>query len=174
LVDTGARAPISLPETITLGVDYDLTPQWTLGAEADWTHWSRFDQIQIIFDNPSQKTDVTREDWKNSWFLSLGATYRPTDQWTLRAGVAYDEGVIPSAATRGPRIPDSDRYWASLGAGYKLTDATTINAAYTHVFAPDTTIAQTTADPNNQLRGNLTGRVSASADIVSLGFAMAF
>ena len=174
LVDTGASAAVTTPETVTLGIEHDLSPQWTVGAEADWTRWSRFQEIRVLFDNPLQADDVTRENWKDSWFLSLGATYHPDDDWALRAGVAYDEGVIQNGAQRGPRIPDSDRYWASLGAGYKLTEATTINAAYSHIFAPKTTIAQSVSDPNNRLRGNLNGEVEASADIVSLGVAMAF
>ncbi len=174
LVDTGATAAVTTPETVTLGIEHDLSPQWTVGAEADWTRWSRFQEIRVQFDNPAQADDVTRENWKDSWFLSLGATYHPDDDWTLRAGVAYDEGVIQSGAQRGPRIPDSDRYWASLGAGYKLTEATTINAAYSHIFAPTTTIAQSVSDPNNLVRGNLNGEIDASADIVSVGVAMAF
>ncbi|MCE9649230.1 MAG: outer membrane protein transport protein [Parvibaculum sp.] len=174
LVDTGATAAVTTPETVTLGIQHDLSPQWTIGAEADWTRWSRFQQIRVQFDNPLQADDVTQENWKDSWFLALGATYRPTEDWTLRAGVAYDQGVIKNDAQRGPRIPDSDRYWASLGAGYKLTEATTINAGYSHIFAPETRIAQSTSDPNNQVRGNLNGTVDAFADIVSLGVAMTF
>ncbi|MGV8996000.1 MAG: OmpP1/FadL family transporter [Parvibaculaceae bacterium] len=174
LVDTGAHAGITTPETVTIGLQHDLSPQWTLGAEADWTRWSRFKTLIVNFDNPLQASDVTNEGWKDSWFLSLGATYRPTDDWTLRAGVAYDEGVIPNGSLRGPRIPDSDRYWTSLGAGYKVTDSTTINAGYTHIFAPDGTVDQTTADPSNTLRGNLAGSISASADIVSIGFSTSF
>lgn len=174
LVDTGASAAVTLPETVTIGIEHDLTPQWTIGAEADWTRWSRFQALIVQFGNPAQADDVTNEGWKDSWFLSLGATYRPTDDWSLRAGVAYDEGVVPNASLRGPRIPDSDRYWASLGASYKLSDAMTVNAGYSHIFAPDTTVAQTTADPNNEVRGNLVGRVNAFADIVSLGFAATF
>lgn len=174
LVNTGVHADVTTPETVTIGLQHDLSPQWTLGVEADWTRWSRFKTLIVDFDNPAQANDVTNEGWKDSWFLSLGTTYRPTDDWTLRAGVAYDEGVIPNSSLRGPRIPDSDRYWASLGAGYKVSEATTINAGYTHIFAPDGTVNQTTADPSNALRGNLAGPISASADIVSVGFSTTF
>jgi long-chain fatty acid transport protein len=161
---------------VMIGVQHDLSPEWTLAAEADWTRWSRFQDLTVTFDNPNQAPVVTTEGWRNSWFLSLGAIYRPTEKWTLRAGVAYDEGVGPNAELRTPRIPDSDRYWASLGAGYKLTDATTINAAYTHIFAPKTSIRQSTDDPNNAdaYRGNLSGTVDAYADIVNVGFTMTF
>lgn len=176
LVNTGGQASITTPEMVMIGVQHDLSPEWTLAAEADWTRWSRFQDLTVTFDNPDQAPVVTTEGWRNSWFLSLGAIYRPTEKWTLRAGVAYDEGVDPNAELRTPRIPDSDRYWASLGAGYKLTDATTINAAYTHIFAPKTSIRQSTDDPNNAdaYRGNLSGTVDAYADIVNVGFTMTF
>lgn len=174
LVDTGVQSAVNLPETVTFGIEHDLSPQWTVGAEADWTRWSRFDTLVVHFDNPSQPDDVTNEGWKDSWFLSLGASYRPDDDWTFRVGAAYDEGVIPNSSLRGPRIPDSDRYWASTGASYKLNEMTTINAAYSHIFAPETSVNQTTADPNNANRGNLTGRINGSADIVSLGLSMTF
>lgn len=174
LVDTGARAVVNLPETVTFGIEHDLNSQWSFGAEADWTRWSRFDTLAVQFDNPMQPDDVTNEGWKDSWFLSLGATYRMDEKWTFRSGVAYDEGVIPSADLRGPRIPDADRYWVSTGASYKLDDQTTINAAYSHIFVPDAYASQTTADPENANRGNLTGSISGSADIVSLGVAMIF
>ncbi|MDR3498649.1 MAG: porin [Parvibaculum sp.] len=174
LVDTGASAAITLPQMITFGVEKDIGSQWTVGAEADWTQWSKFKTLTIQFDNPLQAADVTNENWRDSWFLSLGATYRPDDRWILRTGVAYDEGIDSSSSYRTPRIPDSDRYWASLGAGYKLTPSATINAGYTHIFAPNSTISQSVSDPNNQLRGNLSGTVDASADVINVGFSTTF
>jgi hypothetical protein len=39
---------------------------------------------------------------------------------------------------------------------------------------PDAYASQTTADPDNANRGNLTGSISGSADIVSLGVTMIF
>ena len=120
LVSTGGSASVTTPEMVTLGIKQDLDPQWTLAAELAWTRWSRFDQLVVDFDNPAQPSEVTLEEWEDSIFLALGLTYRPTDKLRLRTGVAFDEGVVPSADRRTPRIPDSDRYWLSFGAGYDL------------------------------------------------------
>ena len=126
------------------------------------------------FDNPAQPSEVTLEEWEDSIFLALGLTYRPTDKLRLRTGVAFDEGVVPSADRRTPRIPDSDRYWLSFGAGYDLTESMTIDAAYTHIFSPDAHMNQQVADTGNAARGNLSGTFQSSADIVNASLSMKF
>ena len=38
-------------------------------------------------------------------------------------GGAFEDGVVPSAARRSPRLPTSDGVWGTLGAGYVLPDS---------------------------------------------------
>src|SRR3954447_25162999 len=59
-------------------------------AEAQWTQWSSFDELKVKFDNSAQPDNVTKENWHDSWFYAVGATWRPLDQLTLRTGVALD------------------------------------------------------------------------------------
>ncbi|MDE1172135.1 MAG: outer membrane protein transport protein [Parvibaculaceae bacterium] len=173
-VNTDARAAVTLPETITLGITQDLSPEWTVASELAWTHWSRFNQLNVTYANPVQPDTFTEENWRNSIFVSLGVTYKPADDWRLRAGVAYDQGVDESAQFRTPRIPDSDRYWTSVGGGYDITKWLTVDAAYTHIFAPDSSIAQSASGAGNEFRGSMYGSNRASADVVSLGFEAKF
>lgn len=174
LVPTGGSASVTLPEMVTLGVKHDLSPSWTLGAEIAWTRWSRFDELVVQFDNPNQPDELTRENWEDSYFLALGATYKATEKLRLRAGVAFDEGVIPSSNSRTPRIPDSDRYWFSAGVGYDIGDNMTLDAAYTHIYSPKSNVRLDAADPGNDTRGNLNGTFDSSADIVNASLTMTF
>ena len=174
LVPTGGSASVTMPEMVTLGVKHDLTPDWTLGAEVAWTRWSRFDELVVNFDNPNQPSELTLENWEDSFFVALGVTYRATDRLRLRTGVAFDDGVVPSADRRTPRIPDSDRYWLSFGAGYDLNENMTFDAAYTHIFSPEARMDQQAGDPGNANRGNLSGTFSSSADIVNTSLTMKF
>lgn len=174
LVSTGGSASVTLPEMVTLGVKHDLAPQWTLGAEVAWTRWSRFDELVIDFDNPAQPSELTREDWGDSYFLALGLTYKATERLRLRTGVAFDEGVVPDADRRTPRIPDSDRYWLSFGAGYDITDSMTFDTAYTHIFSPEANMRLDASDPGNEGRGNLNGTFHSSADIVNASLTVKF
>lgn len=68
----------------------------------------------------------------------MGGDYKVTDQWTMRAGVAYDQTPTHNA-TRDPRIPDGDRYFASLGAGYRFQSMPelSIDAAYSRQFVKE-------------------------------------
>lgn len=174
LVPTGGSASVTMPEMVTIGVKHDIAPEWTVGAEVAWTRWSRFDRLVVEFDNPAQPDEVTLEEWEDSYFLALGVTYRPTDRLRLRTGVAFDEGVVPGADRRTPRIPDSDRYWLSFGAGYDVTEAMTLDVAYTHIFSPDAQMNQQATDTGNAARGNLSGTFESSADIVNASLSMKF
>ena len=78
----------------------------------------------------------TPENWKDSWFFSLGGEYAMTDQITLRAGAGYELSPVPDS-TRTPRLPDNDRIWLSVGAGYQVNEWLTANIAYSHVFIKD-------------------------------------
>ena len=139
-----------------------------------WTEWSVFDELRIEFDNAAQGDSVTREDWKDTWFASLGATYRPLDSpWTLRAGVAYDQTPLDTG-TRTPRIPDGDRYWLSAGASYRPLPWLSLTAAYTHLFVDDAELDLGTSDTGSTFRGNLTGSYESSVDIVAVSARLLF
>ena len=64
-------------------------------------------------------TKVMDNDWKNSWFFSIGTDYRINDEWTVRAGFAYEDSPVVNEK-RTALIPDADRIWISLGATWKM------------------------------------------------------
>jgi long-chain fatty acid transport protein len=143
-------------------------------GEVAWTNWSRFDDLTIKFDNPAQDDNVTIEDWDDSWFFALGATYRPTPKWAIKAGVAYDMSPIPDD-TRTPRIPGEDRYWISAGVTYTPLDWLSLTAGYTHVFMPSASIDLLASDFGNEARGNLSGDYeNTSIDIFVLSASVQF
>ncbi len=155
-VDTGATAEITLPETVSFGIHHDINEQWAVMVEVAWTNWTRFDELTVKFDNPAQEDSVTIEDWDDSWFIALGGSYRPTPEWTIKAGIAFDQSPIPNS-TRTPRIPGEDRYWLSAGVSYQPLDWLKVSAAYTHIFMPSASIDLLATDIGNEARGNLSG-----------------
>ena len=172
--DGGVKADFEAPESISFGLHHDLNPRWSVMAEAAWTRWSSFDALIVEFDNPADDPSFTDESWKDSWFLSLGATYRPTGALTLRGGIAFDEGTVKDAERRTPRIPEADRYWVSIGAGYQVKDWLSLNAAYTHLFLPEVSTNLRASDEGNLARGNLSGSYDSDVDIVSVSAVVRF
>jgi long-chain fatty acid transport protein len=173
-VDSDISAEATFPETVSFGVHHDINAQWAVMGEVAWTNWSRFDDLTIKFDNPAQDDNVTIEDWDDSWFFALGATYRPTPKWAIKAGVAYDMSPIPDD-TRTPRIPGEDRYWISAGVTYTPLDWLSLTAGYTHVFMPSASIDLLASDFGNEARGNLSGDYeNTSIDIFVLSASVQF
>jgi long-chain fatty acid transport protein len=172
-VDTGISAEVDLPESVSMGIHHDLSPRWSIMAEAAWTRWSRFKELRVKFDNPLQADSVVPSDWENSWFVALGATYRPSRWLTARFGVAFDQSPTPND-TRTPRVPDEDRTWVSAGLQIALGKNTSLDIAYTHLFVKDASIDLSAAAPENTLRGNLSGSFDVGADIFLAQFKMEF
>jgi long-chain fatty acid transport protein len=105
--------------------------------------------------------------WKDSWFVALGAEFHPDMRWTWRAGVAYDESPADSAYF-GPRLPDASRTWIAAGLTYRASDAIDIALSAAHMFLPRESVALSATQPDNALRGNLTGTTQASANVIGL------
>ena len=165
--NTNARAKLTTPEILSLGVAQRVGERWTLLGDLSWTNWSRFRELR---DFESGRAPVASEQrWRDTWALALGAEYQATEALRLRAGVAYDQSPARDT-TRTPRIPDTDRYWLSVGASYRVLGNVELTAAYTHIFADDARMRLRDRGPGteNFLRGNLDLNYSASVDIFAV------
>jgi long-chain fatty acid transport protein len=167
-----ATAELNLPGTTSMGVQVEVSKAVTLHGEIARTEWSSFKEIRVKFSN-GLADSVTEENWRDTWFYALGLTWRATDAWTLRTGLAYDQGAVPDAY-RTPRIPDGDRTWLSVGAGYAFSKKASVDVAYTHIFVKDgpselqaVPAGYTFSNSPNKLRGDLNGTYKNSIDILA-------
>lgn len=168
-----ATAKVRTPDQLNFGVTHEFNEQWAVMADAQWTHWSKLNELRIQFEEgiPLLASDsVVLTEWGNAWWGSLGASFKPDCHWVLRTGFAYDQSPSRNDALRTPRIPDSDRYWASVGATYHINYHFSIDAAYTHVFVKDTEIRITSSSPQGAASGPLSANYSdGRVDILGLG-----
>ena len=165
----GGKADVKLPDTLTIGFVFDVSKEFSFQGEAARTGWSRFDELRLRFASGAPDS-VTQEKWNDTWFFSLGGTWKVNADWTLRAGLAADKSPIDEAY-RTPRIPDGDRTWISLGAGYAVSKTTFVDFGYTRIIAKDSKIALTTGtNPagDNFFRGNVSGNYKIGANILAL------
>ena len=165
--DSAATASLTTPETLSFGIYHQISPQWAVMGEAAWTNWRRFDELRIQFANPVQPDNVTEQDWTTSWFFAAGLSYRPSDAWAVRAGVARDQTAIPDDR-RTPRIPSNDRTWIAIGASYEPHESVSISIGYSHLFVSKSPVNMLASSPGNTFRGNLSGSFRNSVDIVTV------
>lgn len=169
LRDTSASAALTTPDTVTFGIYHELSPQWAVMSDIQWTNWSTFKEVRIKYDS-GRADSVTDESWNDTWFFSLGATYTMDDKNKFHFGVAYDQAPV-GTEHRTARIPDTNRYWLSGGYTHDLSPDTQLNFAYTHIFADK---ADLNEHDDTSRRGNLVGSYDASVNIVSASFVMKF
>lgn len=165
--NTRGTAKLTMPDMVMFGARKQFGDDFTLMAELDWTNWNHFHDLTIVAQNPAQPNDVTQGNWHGSIFASLGGEYRLDDSWKLRAGAGYDESPAPDA-TRTPRSPDANRTWLAVGASYNLSPETSVDLSFGHLFNDDMPIALNSGQTGNALRGDLSGTVRSSADVVGL------
>lgn len=123
-------ASFELPPSVSLGLIQDITADFRVMGEAEWTGWSTFDNI--VFTSTGRPTVTDVQNYEDSFLFSIGAEYDATDALTLRAGVAYDSTPTRDAF-RTARVPDGDRLWFAAGASYELTEKIGIDAAYLYL-----------------------------------------
>lgn len=164
-------AELNLPAVITFGLNYQVSPTVTLSAEVERTQWSKFQELRLKFSNPATQADnITAENWKDSTFIALGASVRPGNDWTFRAGLATDSAPVDDAY-RTPRIPDADRTWISCGASYQFSKGFGMDFGYTHIIAKDSTVnlkGGTNPLSSDYIKGNLSGTFKNAIDIWAL------
>lgn len=172
--DGQIKAKLTTPESLGLGVTQRLGERWTLLAGAEWTNWSRFRDIVVRFED-GRAPSVTEENWRDTWFLSLGAEYRATETLTLRGGFAWDTSAVPDS-TRTPRIADTDRYWLSIGVTWQARPNMALSAGYTHIFTGDAPVSLRDDGPGtvNFLRGNFAADYRGSVDILAVQARLSF
>lgn len=161
---------LTTPDIVSIGAYHALNDKWAVLGDLAWTNWSTFNEIRIVGDSGLERQYV-RESWNDTFFVALGTEYKPTDEWTLQFGVAYDESPVDDEF-RTFRIPDSDRFWMSAGVGYEINENFSANIAYTHIIADDVSVTQN--ENAGAFDGTVTGDYDASVDIVAVNLSYKF
>ncbi|MDH5512246.1 MAG: outer membrane protein transport protein, partial [Gammaproteobacteria bacterium] len=118
LVDSGAKADVDFPATLSLSAYHQVSPEWAIMGDVTRTYWNDLPELRIIFDSVQPDSVVTL-DLKDVNRYSVGANYRPGGAWMYRFGVALDKTPTPNETVRTPRLPDEDRTWFAVGAEYQ-------------------------------------------------------
>jgi len=116
----------NLPTNILFGIGYKVTPNLTLGIDAEYSMWSALDifktTIKGVTIPPLGTTDLEQEDtldFENIFKLKAGGEYTLGNGLALRFGAAYDKYSIPDKSLDPVNI-DVDKYVVFSGLGYTV------------------------------------------------------
>jgi long-chain fatty acid transport protein len=156
---------IEFPTSVNLGAAINLPADLTVSLEADWTEWSKFDELFIDFDNPAIPDLDRLTGWDDSWAYRAGVQ-KKFGAVGLRAGYYFDESPQPLSDV-GPIQADADRNAYTLGVGYD-TDRWGVDLADVYVkFKHRDTRGQVNTD-------QFFGQYSETANLIALNFRLSF
>ncbi|HCJ50652.1 MAG TPA: aromatic hydrocarbon degradation protein [Gallionella sp.] len=174
LPDQAVTLAITMPDSFSVSGFHQLNDQWDVMADASWTGWSVFKQLNVLNTTGTSLSTPTPENWKDTWRVSAGANYHYNERWMARAGVAYDQAPV-SDVYRTVRIPDNDRVWLSVGGQYKPNKQGAFDFGYAHLFVSNATLNQSAvANPDLAGKGYLVGSYKNSVDILSAQYTYSF
>jgi len=163
LFSGGVTADIEFPSITNASVFYRLNDKWDLMGDIQYTHWSTIKNLTFVR-TTGAVLNSTPENFRNTWRYSVGVNYHYDDQWTIRAGYAYDQTPVNSTDLT-PRLPDNNRNWLTIGGQYKWNRDLAIDVGFAYIWISDPQINQNAG--NTALNGQIKG--SYSANVQSYG-----
>lgn len=179
LISNNAKTSVTLPAYTALSAFSRVKPCFAVMGTVVYTQWNKFNTLSLqnvagLVDDEetsplpaaSKTIEVTiPEKYENSWNVSVGANYYPTDTITIRTGIGYDQTPVQNKY-RNVQLPDNDRYVLALGAHFQATKTIGLDAGWSHIF-----IGEAKVNPPAQVNGAETvttnGRVRGGADVLS-------
>ncbi|MCX8965111.1 long-chain fatty acid transporter FadL [Erwinia psidii] len=133
---------LNLPEMWEVSGYHKVAPQWAVHYSMTYTSWSQFQQLKATGSN-GQTLFLKNESYKDAYRIALGTSYYYDDNWTFRAGIAFDDSPV-SADNHSISIPDQDRLWLSTGASYAFNQDASVDLGISYMHGQDVTIKEGT------------------------------
>jgi len=170
VASSGSRVNLTTPDTYILSVSQQLDSRWTMLGDISRTNWSTVDKI-LIERSDSSLVQVLNANFRDTWRISLGATYRIDDQWKWRYGLAYDQSPVRGNEERLVSLPDNNRYWITTGVQWKANRISTLDMGLAYIFVPRDRVA---SDQSSDYEGNVEGTYTGSIVILGVQYSARF
>ena len=167
----GGRTALTLPDQVTVGVAFQLTPKLKALFDWQWVNWEVFDQLVLEFERAGTRTIV--ESYRATNGFRLGGEYAWSPTTTFRAGFLAHQAAAPDQ-TVTPNLPEGKRSELTLGFGTALTRTLRLDLAYQYVDQADRrgrTIDGGLAVPTTAVNNGL---YTFSAHLIGATLALAF
>jgi long-chain fatty acid transport protein len=104
------------PQTLAVGIGYNITPKFLITGSVKWSDWSYFDRSKSTMDNVEFPFSKNSRD---GFRYTFGCEYTVSDLLTLRAGFLYDPYSIKREWI-SPTLADATFYNVAIGASFTI------------------------------------------------------
>ncbi len=138
------------PQMFGVGAAYQASENLMLVFDYKWINWkaemkdfkmsftadtAQSNPIAAGFGLGGESMDaVLHQNWKDQNIFMIGAGYRVSPEWMIRAGLNLANNPVPDQFLL-PLFPAIEKNHVTLGAGYMISKASSIDASFT--YAPE-------------------------------------
>lgn len=125
-----ASARVKLPDSLTFGANWNVTPRYRVGSSITYTRWSSLDHINFRICGGYGYTQ--RLKWHDTVRVGVGMEYDFLDWLSGRIGYTFDQDPT-SRSHQSTMLPGGDRHIIGFGAGIKITDGLRLDLGYNFI-----------------------------------------
>ena len=125
-----AGADITIPQSITGGINWDVFPTWHLGAAVSWTEWSEFDNLHFDLEGGDKDTHL---GWNDTWRFSVGSCWDFAEDWKWMISYTYDMDSTASDQA-SVMLPPADRHILATGFAWNCWRGLEFALSYACIF----------------------------------------
>ena len=127
----GADCELTLPQSVTAGVNWDVVKTWHLGFATSWSQWSEFDTL--LFNVRPQPNPVYL-DWNDTWRASIGSAWDFAEDWTWMISYVFDMDCCLNKDQSSTMLPPAHRNILATGFVWNIWKDLDLALSYSCIF----------------------------------------
>lgn len=120
---------IDVPQCVMFSAYCDLNSRLALMGNLGWQEWSDFQFATIVLANADGTGLTQQTKYKDTWHAAIGVKFRPTCDWALTAGFAYDSSAV-SAVNRPLNFPIGRQWRYGTGIEWQYCPTLALGLQY--------------------------------------------
>lgn len=120
-----AATVLDLPQSVTAGLNWDVTSAWHLGFAAAWTQWSSVDTLDFNLNGIHKPIGLR---WRDTWRVGVAPSWDFARDWTAMCSYAFETDC--SGHQDSTMLPASDRHMLAAGLAWRITPCLELAASY--------------------------------------------
>ena len=139
----GADCGMTLPQSVTAGINWDVVQTWHLGLATSWSEWSEFDTL--VFNVKPVRNDVSL-DWNDTWRASIGSAWDFYRDWTWMISYTFDMDCALSNDQQSAMLPPAHRNILATGFVWNCWKNLDLAVSYSCIFMDGGSMDMTDTD----------------------------
>jgi long-chain fatty acid transport protein len=166
--DNKADVSLPLPANLDLGISYEFSDKFMVGASMNYVFWSAYDSLVFNFSNPTDAIPSVQSSpklYQDRIILRAGAQLKVSELLTVRAGGYYDPTPVPNNYL-DPMLPSANEIGLTCGFSIYPTKGLSIDAAFEYLMGSERT--------DTYLPANFSGTYASTFYIPGIGLTYKF